>query len=90
MKILLLVLLLTGCATGVSTYEYAHMADGSTVVNVKSANEIENMKMGINRETGTLEVEIGGMTKRSDTVEVMNAARDMIHDATNPGTGGVQ
>jgi hypothetical protein len=46
------------------------------------------MKMGINRETGTLEVEIGGMTKKSDTVEVINAARDMIHDVTNPG--GVQ
>ena len=89
MKVLMIVLVmtLTGCATGISTYEYTHMADGSTHVEVSSANEIENMKMGINRETGTLEVEIGGMTKKSDTVEVMNAARDMIHDATNPGGG---
>ena len=84
----LLVLLLTGCATGVSNYEYTHMADGSTHVKVSSANEIEEMEMGINRETGTLEVKIGGMTKKSDTVEVIDAVKDIVHDVTNPG--GVQ
>ena len=87
MKILLIVLVLTlaGCATGVSTYEYTHMADGSTHVEVSSANEIEEMEMGINRETGTLEVKIGGMTKKSDTVEVIDAVKDIVHDVTNPG-----
>jgi hypothetical protein len=86
--IVILLVMLTGCATGVSTYKYVHGEDGSTYVEVHSANEIEQMKMGINRETGTLEVEIGGMTKKSDTVEVMEIAKDMIHDVTNPGSGG--
>jgi hypothetical protein len=90
MKLLFVIFMLwvlTGCATGVSTYEYTHMADGSTHVEVKSANEIEQMKMGINRETGTLEVEIGGMTKKSDTVEVLDRVENIIHDVTNPGGG---
>lgn len=83
--------LMFGCATGVSTYEYTHMADGSTHVEVKSANEIEQMEMGINRETGTLEVKIGGMTKNSDTVEVVGSVERMIHDVSaiaKPGSGG--
>ena len=90
MKILLIVLVLTlaGCATGVSKYKYVHSSDGSTYVEVHSANEIEEMEMGINRETGTLEVKIGGMTKKSDTVEVMASAERMVHDITNPG--GIQ
>ena len=84
MKIILLALLLTGCATGVSTYEYTHNVDGSTTVKIKSANEIEGgMKMGINRDTGTLEVELGTMTKNSDTVEVVNGVKDIIHDVVN-------
>ena len=87
MKILLIVLVLTlaGCATGVSKYKYVHSSDGSTYVEVHSANEIEEMEMGINRETGTLEVKIGGMTKKSDTVEVIDAVKDIVHDVTNPG-----
>jgi hypothetical protein len=91
MKYLIVLLFLTGCATGLSTYEYTHMADGSTHVEVKSANEIEQMKMGINRETGTLEVEIGGLTKKDNTVEVVNSVKDMIHDVTaivKTGDGG--
>lgn len=82
MKALMLILLfaMTGCATGISTYEYTHLADGSTAVKVKSANEISQMKMGINRETGTLEVEIGELSKKSDTVEVLGLARDMVRD----------
>jgi len=92
MKIILLALLLTGCATGVSTYEYTHNADGSTTVKIKSANEIEGgMKMGINRDTGTLEVELGTMTKNSDTVEVVNGVKDIVHDVTavvTPHSGG--
>ena len=82
--ILLFLVILTGCATGVSTYKYTHLADGSTSVEVKSANEIGTMKMGINRETGTLEVEIGDLSKKSDTVEVVNGIRGIIHDVTNP------
>lgn len=92
MKLLILTLLLTGCATGVSTYEYTHNADGSTTVKIKSANEIEGgMKMGINRDTGTLEVELGTMSKRDNTVEALSIARDMVHDVTavvTPGSGG--
>lgn len=85
---IILLILLGSCATGVSTYEYTHMADGSTHVEISSANEIEQMEMGINRETGTLEVKVGGMTKKSDTVEVMDAVKDIVHDVTNPGLGG--
>ena len=88
MKVLMIVLcslMAGGCATGVSTYEYTRMMDGSAIVKVKSANEVKQMKMGINRETGTLEVEIGDMTKKSDTVEVINGVKAMIHDVTNPG-----
>ena len=89
--IILLSIILSGCATGVSTYEYTHLADGSTAVKIKSANEIGSMQMGINRETGTLEVVVGDLTKKSDTVEVMGIARDMVRDvatAANPLPGG--
>ena len=93
MKRLILILLfaITGCATGVSTYEYTHLSDGSTVVKIKSANEIGSMQMGINRETGTLEVVVGDLTKKSDTVEVLGIARDMVRDvatAVTPLPGG--
>lgn len=87
----LMALLLTGCATGVSTYEYTHLADGSTAVKIKSANEIGNMQMGINRETGTLEVVVGDLNKRSDTAEVVAGIKDIIHDVTTvvtPVPGG--
>ena len=90
MKIFLLIITLifiTGCATGVSTYEYTHMADGSTHVEVKSANEIEAMKMGINRETGQLEVEIGGMTKADNTAAIVGSIQGIVHDLS-PIPGG--
>lgn len=80
---LLLITAATGCATGVSTYKYYHNADGSTSVEIKSANEIDGgMEMGINRETGTLEVKIGTLTKNSDTVEVVGSVERIIHDVT--------
>lgn len=85
--ILAYLLFMAGCATGISTYDYYHMADGSTKVHVKSANEIGTMTMGINRDTGTLEVIIGDMSKKSDTVEVLSIARDMVHDVTSISGG---
>ena len=92
MKIIMLLIVIifvaTSCATGVSTYEYQHNADGSTYVKVKSVNEItDGMKMGINRDTGTLEVEIGNMTKKSDTAAVVSSVENIIHDVTNLGEG---
>lgn len=89
MKILFVIviaLILSGCtANGVSKYEYEHYADGSTKVKVKSVNEIGSMNMGINRETGTLEVTIEGVTKKSDTAEVVGSIKEIIHDVTTVG-----
>lgn len=89
MKIFLmsvLILTLCACATGVSTYKYVRSADGSVEVYVKSANEVGQMTMGINRETGELEVDIGDMTKKSDTVEVVKSVKDIVHDLTGGGS----
>ena len=89
--ILLTFVLLSGCAAGVSTYEYRHMADGSTWVKVKSANEIKDMKMGINRETGTLDVEIGSLDKKSEVETVVEGFENVtgnIARILNPIPGG--
>jgi hypothetical protein len=83
---MLLMLLLNACATGISTYDYTHNADGSTTVHVKSANEINNMQMGINRETGTLEVTIGELTKKSDTAEILGSVKEIVHDVVMVAT----
>ena len=82
MLVTVIVFVLSGCATGISTYEYTHLADGSTAVKVKSANEIGTMQMGINRETGTLEVVIGDLSKKSDTAIVVDSIRNIVHDVT--------
>jgi len=76
-------LILSGCAASISTYEYTHLSDGSTAVKVRSANEIGNMQMGINRETGTLEVTIGDMTKKTDTAEVVAGIKEIVHDVAS-------
>ena len=81
----IIVILTTACAG--SSYHYVKNADGSAEVLVKSKNEIDSMRMYINRETGELEVDIGGMTKKSD----VEAVGDIIKDVTglaNPASGG--
>ena len=79
--VILLAVLLSGCA--MSTYEYRK---GDAYVLVKSKNEIEAMRMYINRETGELEVDIGGMTKTSDVEAVGNIVKTLTSAAV-PGGG---
>ena len=77
---MVLTMVLYGCAG--STYEYTK---GDAHVLVKSKNEIEQMRMYINRETGELEVDIGGMTKSSD-VEAIGDIVKTVTDAVKPVT----
>ena len=90
--LVVILLMLSSCATGASTYEYRHLADGSTEVKIKSANEIEGgMEMGINRDTGTLDVKIGNMTKKSEVETVVSGLDSIIGNVTklaNPIPGG--
>ena len=88
LKLLLIIVILYGlvAACAGSTYSYKKNADGSAEVLVKSKNEIDSMRMYINRETGELEVDIGGMTKKSDVEAVGAIIKDVV-SAANPAGG---
>ncbi len=83
---------LGGCAMGASVYKYEHHADGSTSVYIKSVNEIEGgMKMGINRDTGTLEITLGNLSKKSEVETVVRGFENVtgnIAAILNPTSGG--
>ena len=74
--LLLLILILVGCK---STYEYRK---GDAYFKMVSVNEIETMSMKLNRTTGELELDIGGLTKTSDTAVVVEAIQNIVRDVT--------
>lgn len=89
--ILFVITILVSCAAGRSTYEYTHNADGSTYVKISSVNEIGTLEIGIDRETGTLEVTVGDMSKKSEVETVVKGFENVtgnIVKALNPASGG--
>ena len=85
MRYLILLVFLAGCST--STYEYKK---GDAYFIAKSRNEIEELHIKLNRETGDLEVDLGGLTKNSDVETVVNGIDSIVGNvvkASVPGDG---
>ena len=80
---ILILTLLTGCAAnGRSTYDYQRNADGSVSLYIDSVNQVDKLFISFNRTTGELEIDLGGLTKKSDTVEILESVRGITSNIT--------
>ncbi len=62
---------LTGCAGGKSIYDYTRNVDGSVSLHIASVNEVEQLFVSYNKDTGELEINLGGLTKKSEVETVI-------------------